>query len=399
MPQRKAPKRQIHPIERKERDADHTPPFIKTVDNVEKIIGDSQFFRYELIASLLINKPIEIQLQRQISPSEINFLRFIDRMTEGTKLEVSPDAKSVKVHPGVIVGGIFTHKCVPERGISFWVEAASLLCPFAKNPSEITFTSCVTNCTRDIGYDLLRTVTVPLLRRFGINSAIQLKKRYCLADQSTTEEEPDGCVIFTIDNVRVLEELRPLQRGFIKRVRGVAFGVRVAPDLCNQLATSAKGCLLKILADVYVLTDVDNKRANIGEKDSKTGYGICLLTESTTKNAVCSAEAIARPRESPEDLASRCVNDLLQEVKFGGVIDRRHQALAIYLMGLAVDLPSVAHLGTELTASARYLIQHLMPNIFHVKYMKRNRVDETSADYTELTCIGSRLVNVFKKST
>ena len=398
-----ANKSRSHPqkrrIEKQGKSADKIVPSIQVKDDTECIVGDSFFFRYELIASMLSNKPIILRLERAITSPEINFLHFLDRLSEGTKFEVSEDAMTVKVSPGVIIGGSFTHECVPERGIGFWAEAASLLCPFGKNPSKITFLSCVTNCSADIGYDLLRTVTIPLLRRFGIEASIQLIKRFCMAKNGTSDGPVDGSVVFSVDNVRVLQEIQPVMKGFIKRIRGVAFGVRVAPDICNQLATFAKGLLLKLVPDIYILTDIDKKGQVAEVRKASSGFGLCLVSESTSKNAVCSAEAVASHRKAPEDVAKRCVNALLHEIHHGGLIDRAHQAMTIFLMGLAVDLPSVAHVGQTLTPSTCYLLQHIMPTVFHVKYMQRTRTDEASCTYQEIVCIGSRLVNSYKKST
>ncbi|KNH09787.1 RNA 3'-terminal phosphate cyclase [Perkinsela sp. CCAP 1560/4] len=375
-------------------------PSVETRNNTEHISGDSQFFRYEIIAALLGNKNLDIRLSDSLSPAQINFVRFIDRLTDGTHFEVSPDSRRLQMSPGVIIGGTFTHQCVPQRGVGYWIEAACILCPFAKKPSEISFAQCVTNRSGDVGYDIIRTVTLPIIKKFGIEGTVQLKKRCCMSRDLENLEEADGLVVFSLSNVRVLDEFQPVPAGFIKRVRGIAYGVRVAPDLCNQTATSTKGILLKLLPDVYILTDIDNKKASQEErKPPGAGYGLCLITESTTRGAAYSAEELAAPLESPEDLAMRCVNQLLKEIQIGGAIDRNHQAMCAFLMGLANDMPSRAFFGTELSAASRYLIEHILPNIFHVKFMKRSMISESESPHLEVTCIGARLVNSFKQSS
>lgn len=43
--------------------------------------------------------------------------------------------------------------------------------------------------------------------------------------------------------------------GKVKRIRGVAYAVRVSPTIANRIVESAKGILLNFLPDVYIHTD------------------------------------------------------------------------------------------------------------------------------------------------
>src|SRR5690242_2961870 len=92
---------------------------------------------------------------------------------------------------GVIVGGNIAHDCPNSRSIGYFLEAILPLAPFSKKAFNITFTG-VTNSEEDISVrceiatvqliltkvDLLRTVTLPLLKEFGIEDiGLKIKKR------------------------------------------------------------------------------------------------------------------------------------------------------------------------------------------------------------------------------
>jgi RNA 3'-terminal phosphate cyclase-like protein len=49
----------------------------------------------------------------------------------------------------------------------------------------------------------------------------------------------------------------------VKKIRGVAFALRVSPAMSNRIVESAKGILLKFIPDVYITTD-HNKGAVAG---------------------------------------------------------------------------------------------------------------------------------------
>ena len=79
----------------------------------------------------------------------------------------------------------------------------------------------------------------------------------------------------------VRKSVRPVQvveQGKIKRVRGVAWAVRVSPAVANRLVETAKGELLRFLPDVYIYTD-HWAGARAG---NSPGFGLTLTAETTT---------------------------------------------------------------------------------------------------------------------
>ena len=41
----------------------------------------------------------------------------------------------------------------------------------------------------------------------------------------------------------------------VKRIRGVAYSMKVSPQTTNRMVDGARGVLNKLLADVYIFTD------------------------------------------------------------------------------------------------------------------------------------------------
>ena len=72
------------------------------------MLNGSNYFRVKIAYSLLLNKPIEIRGIREnsINPGlteyEISFLKLIEKITNGTKIEISKTGTMMKFSPGVI---------------------------------------------------------------------------------------------------------------------------------------------------------------------------------------------------------------------------------------------------------------------------------------------------------
>lgn len=76
----------------------------------------------------------------------------------------------------------------------------------------------------------------------------------------------------------------------VKRVRGIAYSMRVAPAASNRMVDGARGVLNAMLADVFVFTD----HMPGHEAGDSPGYGLSLVAETTT-GLLISAQASAPP--------------------------------------------------------------------------------------------------------
>jgi RNA 3'-terminal phosphate cyclase-like protein len=262
--------------------------------------------------------------------------------------------------------------------------------PFAKYDSKITFVGC-TQSEEDLSVDTVRTVSLRWLNLFGVSSALRVIRR-------GSAPAGNGAVDVTCTAVRKLKSIKVTERGRVKRIRGIASAIKVAPDLPQRTATAAKGVLLNILPDVYVVTDVDEGKGRRSELCS--GYGVLLVAETTGSTAVISQETTARGREAPEDVGARCAHLLLDQILEGGCIDAHHQMLVLLLMALAPDEISVARLGRLTPSGISALV--IMESFFGVTCAVKEEAQTDGPGLprsTLVTCMGSNAINVWKKSS
>lgn len=352
--------------------------------------------RHHIVCSIIAKRPVRItgihddEDPMGLQPYEANFLKFIDRVTTGSTFQVQDNNTTLNFTPGMILGGSFAHEVPSSRCVSYIMEAAVLLLPFAKYDSKITFVGA-TQGELDLSVDTFRTVTTRWLQLFGIHSSVRIIRRGAAPGGG-------GAVELEVKATRRLTSATTKERGRVRRVRGIAFACRTAPDLPQRSATAAKGVLLKLLPDVYVVTDVDGSKSN--RKEGISGYGVLLVAETTSKLCVISQEATAGPCESPEEVGQRAAELLMDQIFAGGCVDAHHQLLVMLLMALGPDDISTVRFG-ELTSSGVSALM-LMESYFGVSCAIKEEgspTDPSLPSTTLITCLGANLVNVWKKSS
>ncbi|KAG9077770.1 hypothetical protein FS749_010307, partial [Ceratobasidium sp. UAMH 11750] len=138
------------------------------------------YFRQRIVLSILSGRSVRIDAIRPedqnpgLRDFEASFLRLIERVTNGTIIEISYTGTSVLVKPGIISGGPVTHDCPLSRSIGYFLEPIVSIAPFGKRPLQLTLKG-VTSDERDLSVDLIRTVTLPHLSLFGIDGGLELK--------------------------------------------------------------------------------------------------------------------------------------------------------------------------------------------------------------------------------
>ena len=130
-----------------------------------------------------------------------------------------------------------------------------------------------------------------------------------------------GEVLFTCPCKPKLRPIKFLDAGKVKRIRGVAYAMRVSPQFANRMVDSAKSLLNKCVPDVYIYTD-HMRGASSGKSP---GFGLCLVAE-TTNGSYYTAEACSNARDGegqgglsgapsvPEDIGLEAASLLLDEV-------------------------------------------------------------------------------------
>lgn len=303
--------------------------------------ADTIHLRIKLTHSILSGKPLKIKNIRRdedepgLKDCEVNLLKLIDQITNGTRTDINETGTSLYFVPGLLIGGTFEFDCKLERSISYYLQVLFCLGPFGKKPLEVIFKG-VTNDSNDLSIDYLKYSSIPVIKRFiGSDDGLELKilKR-------GAKPNGGGEVSFTCPTKMKLIPINLTDPGKIKRIRGIAYAMRVAPAICNRLVETAKGVLIKFLPDVYIVTD-HQKRESAGNSPA---FGLTLVAETIGGTFLCGeacslsqAEVLGKDASDPsvpEDIALQAARNLLEEINRGGCIDSSCQHLCFLFMAL-----------------------------------------------------------------
>lgn len=354
-------------------------------------------FRERIVASALSGKLLKIDKIREdddtlpgLHDFEANFLRLIEKLSDGCQIEINETGTMMKFKPGLLTGGRITHDCGTARSIGWFVEGIIPLCVFCKENVRLSLTG-ITNDAMDISVDVLRAVTFPLLRNFGIDdSTIAVKKRGSFP-------KGGGLVEITFPVVRELKPIHVTDCGLIARVRGVAFCAKVSPSIISRVIDSARGVLNHLLPDVHITAD----HVRGAESGLSAGYSLALVAESTTGALLSVEHTAGGPQaavgETPEDIGRDGAHKLLEEIERGGVIDSTHQPLVLQLMVMGPEDVSKVRVGGQLTAQSIKTLQ-LMRDAFGIVFKIKRQVDDSDGGSTILlSCLGVGYKNMSRK--
>ena len=210
---------------------------------------------------------------------EASLLRLLDKLTNGMKVEINETGTTLKYKPGIVTGGRrISHDCGTARAIGYFLEVVIPICLFAKKPVDLTLTG-ITNDETDVSVDTIRTVTLPMIKRqFGVDDglALTIVKRGVAPGGG-------GEINIKLPIAKELKNVDWTDEGMVKRVRGVAFTLRVSPQTGNRLVDASRGVLNDFLPDVYIFTDHHPGDAKNGQRNKTSpGFGLSLVAETTS---------------------------------------------------------------------------------------------------------------------
>eukprot|EP01119_Soliformovum_irregulare_P015039 TRINITY_DN4185_c0_g1_i1.p1 TRINITY_DN4185_c0_g1~~TRINITY_DN4185_c0_g1_i1.p1 ORF type:complete len:377 (-),score=38.10 TRINITY_DN4185_c0_g1_i1:545-1675(-) len=355
-------------------------------------------FRQRIICSLLSGKSIkitDIRLEAEVPglrEFEMNLLRLVDKISNGTKITVNETGTGVYMQPGSLVGGLINHDCNLDRGIGYYLEPLIWVAPFCKNPLSITLTG-VTNNEQDTSVDLLRTVTLPLLRHFGLLEGIQLK-----IEKRGAPPLGGGQIHFTCPVIRELQSVQLTEEGKIRRIRGIAYATRVTPQIPNRVVDSAKAVLIKYQQDTFIYSD--HYKGNTS--GLSPGYGLALVAEGTVGSTgeddnqmggvVLGSECVAEGGSLPEELGRKAAYTLLSEVANRGCVDTSNQATVLLFMALGPASVSKVRLGRLSPYTIKFL--RGLKDFFNIKF----KLEPDEDTHTVMcTCVGIGFQNINRK--
>lgn len=343
-------------------------------------------FRLRLVVSLLSGRPVLLRNIRSdgdlteapgLRPYEVSFLRLLDRITNGSRIEINATGTQVRFVPGILVGGTHQHDCPvlsqddvdqedgqsstlhtkdnqanqrsKVRSIGWFIEGILPLIPFGKEPLTIHFNGLTEgDCENDPSVDYWQATALPLLAKFGVGSdsnddfmapdgpSIKIHQRAALPLGQ------HGRVTVYCPNIRTsLRSVDWMDEGKVKRIRGQAISCKLTSSSATaRVAYAAKGVLHCLLPDVWIHTNVHTvKQHQCGPSPS---LSLILTAESNTGARLTAEVALNQDRsdsrgETAEGLGQRGAALLLQEIQRGGVVDTTAQATALLWMCLTPE--------------------------------------------------------------
>ena len=381
--------------------------------------------RQKLVYATLTGKTLRVNGIREnaerpgLQAHEASLLRLIEKITNGSVVEISETGTSLRYAPGIVVGGAnLNHDCGKARAIGYFLEPLVLLSMFGKKPLSITLKG-ITNDDIDPSVDCWRSVTLLLLREFGIGDDDLQKPLQLSVNKRGMRPAGGGEVFFHCPTVKKVRSVRMLDEGMVKRVRGIAYSANTPPHMTSRMVDGARGVLNKLLADVYIFTDhMSGVKAG-----HSPGYGVALIGETTTGSRVymessCSASTKEKAKERagervpgdfagemhtehnqkqqlqlvPELVGENTAKLLLEEINRGGYVDGSHQALALSLCAMSSpDEISQLRMGPLTPHSVETL--RLILEFFKVKF---KIAPEQQSRTLFLSCIGAGITNNVK---
>ncbi|XP_050685071.1 probable RNA 3'-terminal phosphate cyclase-like protein [Leptidea sinapis] len=376
-----------------------------TIHNDVIVYKGSNFLRQRLLLSTLSGRSVRIEDIRSthddpgLREYEVNLIRLLDKITNGTRVELSETGTSLYFQPGILIGGQLTHTCCTQRGIGYYLEVLLALGPFCKEPLNAVLQG-VTHHDLDVSVDKVKAAALPVLLKFIlVDDGLELK-----IVRRGAPPLGGGEVVFKCPVRRSLRPLQCSKWGLVKRIRGVVYALRVSPTMANRVVESAKGVMLNFLPDVYLNTD-QCRGSNAGKSP---GFGISLVAETNEKTFYCAEAKSMEPGKGestlPEDLGAECAKRLLDEIHRGGSVDSSFQWLVALWMALGHKDVSECVVGPLSEYTIKFL-QHLK-EFFGVMFkLEVIRDDNEESDdeqgpvvqNVKMTCVGIGYVNISRR--
>jgi RNA 3'-terminal phosphate cyclase-like protein len=365
--------------------------------------GASQF-RQRLVLSLLSHRPILISNIRAddlqnpgLKDYEASFLRLIDSMTNGSRMEINNTGTQIRFQPGVLLGGDIEHICPDSRSTGWFLEGILPLAPFGKEPLSV-FLHGITDgcCETDPSPDYLQKSAIPLFSRFGIGIDEDEFSAQIKVLQRAAAPTGGGKVHFTCPIVKELQPIDFTDPGKIKRIRGTAISCKiVSTSMAARVSYAAKGVFHKLLPDVWIHTDAHTPKNH--KCGPSPGLSLVVSSESTT-GVIITAEVCLdksqRGAELPEELGQRGACMLFEEIRRGGCIDTSCQSLAFIWMCLTPEDASRIRVGTISQYSVETL--RLLKRVFDVEFKVKPEMETKTV---MMSCLGTGYRNMAKAST
>ncbi|KAJ4287277.1 hypothetical protein N0V90_012675 [Kalmusia sp. IMI 367209] len=400
----------------------------ETVQNLLQFEGH-RHLTTRLLISTLTGRPIRVSKIRPSSTRpgltsyETNFIRLLDSITNGAQIQFSMTGTTLVYRPGLItgsaeglgaMGGVIRHEIPREcarRGASWWLIPLALLAPFSKGNVNVVLhgEGCVTSSTPagDVSVDTVRTATLPLYKSFGIERNIELRvlKRSCAP---AVGKSAGGEVQLVFGHqVRLPKTLHLMNKGRVKKIRGVAYAVGVSGSNNARMIETARGILNKFVPDTYIFSDVSKapfvSAASRNDPNARAkgavGFGLSLVAESST-NCLYSADVASPPQGgiTPEDLGKQCAYQLLEKISHGGCVEVTAVETVLLLMAMGSEDVGRVCLGQDVLGTEEVVqLGRDVKSFTGAAWGFRSKGTEDAQDEIVVSVVGRGVGNVGRK--
>lgn len=321
------------------------------------------YLRHRLVLATLAGRTVRFDsiradssLSPGLTPSEISFIRLLDKLTNGSSIEINETGTTLRFRPGVLSGHTTPraqHECHPSRALSYYIEPLLMLAPFCARALDITLRG-PTHGPDDASTDALASISIPLLRRVTLGTPLEpsldVVRRGAASGPSLYAGGRGGAAILRCGVLaRKIAPVELVSAGVVKRVRGVAYANRVSPVYVQRMVDAVRGGLMRFTPDVYVHTDHGNAA------EGGVGFGVGLVAE-TTEGCLLGGDWVAVDKDGrPKEVAEGAVNMLLEQVAQGGCVDVQNCCLALLMCALADSDVSRVRVGRLSDAAVVFL--------------------------------------------
>ena len=395
---------------------------IQQQNSFQKFQG-SALFRWRLLLSTLTHKSICIDNIRSnadkagLKDYELSFLKILDKLTNGSLIEINETGTKIRYKPGTLVGcaSILYFKCCTSRSIVYWIEPLIILLLFSKEKqTSITFYGS-TYHELDISIDQIRSVLIPILnKRFGCQDIkIDLKKR-------ALSPSGGGEIRLTVPNIITLKTINMIEPGMIKKIRGLCYTISMAPTIANRVRTACNELMYNYISDVWIFNDKTSRneliknlnkinKTNESNIDISAGYGLTVIAESTN-DVLLSVHQLNQKKDldlnknnndnrnykdmTAEEFGTFVGKLLLKEINYGGTVDTCLQGIILLSMALCTEDVSRVRLGRISKHSVNLL--RLIKDILGITF-KIKEDPETGTIFA--SCMGVGYTNIWRQAS
>lgn len=89
-----------------------------------QVFKGSNHMKQKLILATLSGKAIKIidirVKEGGIQEFEVNLVRLIDKITNGTRIKIHPSGTELDFYPGILYGGKIEHQCCVDKSIGVY---------------------------------------------------------------------------------------------------------------------------------------------------------------------------------------------------------------------------------------------------------------------------------------